>query len=177
VTWRAGTGPDAARAHLTAVLAHLEAIQSSAARHGLDPAIVAAVISRETGGNPRWCLPPPRGQLGDGGHGHGPMQIDDRSFPDWCSRWRAGELDVADGIEQGCEVLASKLAEVARLAASALPVQLWLQAGIAAYNCGSGRAVRALAKGADPDLCTTGSDYSKDVLAQAEVFRSAIGGA
>ena len=50
-------------------------IVSAAQRHGVDPALLAAVAAQETGG------PGSNGGrniLGDGGHGHGVFQIDDR---------------------------------------------------------------------------------------------------
>jgi hypothetical protein len=40
------------------------------------PEILMAIASRETN---------MRNIIGDGGHGYGIMQIDDRSFPEWCN--------------------------------------------------------------------------------------------
>lgn len=50
-------------------------IVSAAARHGLDPALLAAVAAQETGGPGRSGG---ANIVGDGGHGHGLFQIDDR---------------------------------------------------------------------------------------------------
>src|ERR1700727_1121327 len=50
-------------------------IAAAAAQHGLDPTLLAAVAAQETGG------PGSNGGsniVGDGGHGHGLFQIDDR---------------------------------------------------------------------------------------------------
>ena len=49
--------------------------------HGLPPAVIAAVISRESGAGRllgKWGSPP---GTGDRGHGHGLMQVDDRYWP------------------------------------------------------------------------------------------------
>lgn len=51
------------------------AIASAAKKHGLDPKLLAAVAAQETGGPGSNSG---RNILGDGGHGHGIFQIDDR---------------------------------------------------------------------------------------------------
>jgi hypothetical protein len=56
-------------------VAYAAQIAGAARRHGLDPALLAAVAAQETGGpesNSGHNI------LGDGGHGHGVFQIDDR---------------------------------------------------------------------------------------------------
>lgn len=50
-------------------------IAQAAARHGLNPALLAAVAAQETGGPGSNAG---RNEIGDGGHGHGIFQIDDR---------------------------------------------------------------------------------------------------
>jgi Transglycosylase SLT domain len=50
-------------------------IASAARRHGLDPDLLAAVAAQETGGPGSNAG---RNVVGDGGHGHGLFQIDDR---------------------------------------------------------------------------------------------------
>ncbi len=80
-------------------------IQASAARHGHRPEVVAGIMMRETeGGLSRWCDPQGPACLGDNGHGHGLMQIDDRSFPEYCAgpEWQ----DPVSNIDFGCRVLA-----------------------------------------------------------------------
>jgi hypothetical protein len=44
--------------------------------------------------------------IGDGGHGYGIMQIDDRSFLEWCNSGLC--KDVNDSIQKGALVLHSK---------------------------------------------------------------------
>lgn len=53
-------------------------IASAASRHGLDPRLLAAVAAQETGGPGSNSG---RNVVGDGGHGHGLFQIDDRWHP------------------------------------------------------------------------------------------------
>lgn len=50
-------------------------IAQAAARHGLDPTLLAAVAAQETGGPGSNAG---INEVGDGGHGHGVFQIDDR---------------------------------------------------------------------------------------------------
>lgn len=56
-------------------VAFAPAIESAARRHHLDPVLLAAVAAQETGGP--WARSG-RNITGDGGHGHGLFQIDDR---------------------------------------------------------------------------------------------------
>jgi Transglycosylase SLT domain len=53
-------------------------IASAAHRYGLDPDLLAAVAAQETGGPDTNAG---HNVVGDGGHGHGLFQIDDRSHP------------------------------------------------------------------------------------------------
>ena len=71
--------------------------KSTAARYQFPPEILLAIASRETN---------MRNIIGDGGHGYGIMQIDDRSFPEWCNSglWK----DVNASIQKGALVLHSK---------------------------------------------------------------------
>jgi hypothetical protein len=56
-------------------VAYAPAITQAAKRHQLDPALLAAVAAQETGGPGSNAG---RNVVGDGGHGHGLFQIDDR---------------------------------------------------------------------------------------------------
>jgi hypothetical protein len=55
---------------------YASAIAQAAAQHGLDPNLLAAVAAQETGGP---GVNSGRNIVGDGGHGRGLFQIDDRS--------------------------------------------------------------------------------------------------
>lgn len=59
-------------------VAYASSIASAAERHGLDPSLLAAVAAQETGGPQSNAG---RNVVGDGGHGHGLFQIDDRYHP------------------------------------------------------------------------------------------------
>ncbi len=53
-------------------------ITAAARQYGLDPDLLAAIAAQETGGPDTNAS---RNVVGDGGHGHGIFQIDDRSHP------------------------------------------------------------------------------------------------
>jgi hypothetical protein len=114
--------------------------------------VLGAIMDRESAGgqtlNPRG----PTG-VGDFGHGRGLMQIDDRAHPEFT----AGEdwKDPQANITYGAKLLRS-LFDAGNGD---------LRAAIAAYNAGP----RAL-KLTDPDVITTGRNYSADVLARADSF-------
>jgi len=134
--------------------------------------ILMGIASRETN---------MRSIIGDGGHGYGIMQIDDRSYPDWCNsgQWK----DVNACIQKGALVLDEKRETIRSGQGSRLRVgdktfvgkpgltagEL-LQTAVAAYNSGLW-AYYSLTTFGDPDRRTTGRDYSVDTLTRAEIFR------
>lgn len=159
----AKSGRAAAVEDLQRVLAFKGEIMSAAQRHGARACVVAAILSRETRGLPKFFI-------GDGGHGCGPMQIDDRSFPDVCREYKAGRKTNAEMIDFGAKVLREKvmaLRENRHLGGDRVKLEC---AGIAAYNCGQGNVAKLLAAGRDVDAYTTGKDYSADVLERAAFF-------
>jgi len=111
---------------------------------------------------------------GDGGHGHGEMQIDDRSHASFCAsdKWR----DLSESLEYirknviipAYNYLADRFEyfgeDYARL--------FW--GAIAAYNCGPGNVAKAVAAEQDPDTRTTGRDYSRDVRRRALELMEAL---
>jgi hypothetical protein len=106
-------------------------------------------------------------------HGYGLMQIDVGSYPDWIKSgaWH----NPLEGIKKGAEVLAEKRREVANAAKASgqrLTEGALERISIAAYNCGASPAYKHWRSNTDPDESTTGKDYSQDVLARAEVFKS-----
>lgn len=68
----------AARSLAAAGVAYAGQIAGAARRHGLDPRLLAALAAQETGGPGSNSG---RNVVGDGGHGHGLFQIDDRFHP------------------------------------------------------------------------------------------------
>lgn len=107
--------------------------------HGLPRGLLYAVGSRETNLTD---------EIGDGGHGHGVFQLDDRShtipdpFPvalqaELASTMLAGLIHTFDG-----NVLAA----------------------VCAYNAGAGAVSRQLRRKLDPNAVTANGDYGRDVL-------------
>jgi soluble lytic murein transglycosylase-like protein len=70
--------PQATRALADRGVAFAPEIAQAAARYGVDPQLLAAVAAQETGGPGSNAG---RNIVGDGGHGHGIFQIDDRFHP------------------------------------------------------------------------------------------------
>lgn len=171
------TEESAAWADLPRLLMFRTVILRAAHKADLPQALIAAIVSRETGGRPEYAVPGPGGCLGDHGHGHGPMQIDDRYHQKFCLRWRTGSATLEDGMSEGCKILKANIADLKDL----LPESLVMFGAIAAYNCGANR-VRNLYHGlvdrwlpqpvaADKAMPileskTTGGNYASDVLAR-----------
>nr|WP_245480776.1 N-acetylmuramoyl-L-alanine amidase [Mesorhizobium sp. M1E.F.Ca.ET.041.01.1.1] len=153
----------------------IQAFKDEAKRWGFSPGVMMAIASRETN---------MRNIIGDGGHGYGIMQIDDRSFPDWVKSgaWKDANL----GIAKGALVLADKREQVEQGRGKRLKVggrsfvgeafngdQL-LRITIASYNSGL-RAYYYFSTSGNPDEGTTGRDYSADVLHRAMYFSEFLG--
>ncbi|MCT7969178.1 S8 family serine peptidase, partial [Laspinema sp. D1] len=127
-------------------------IVSVANSFNIHPAIVAAIISRETN---------TRNIIGDGGRGHGYMQLDIGTFPNIKNQpWS----DPVWNIQQGVNLLINDKYAYLK---SRLPASLHLRGSLAAYNSGQGKVVTAYQKGLDVDAYTTGRNYSADVLNRA----------
>jgi hypothetical protein len=177
-------GHDAAQQDLARALIYRETILAKSSQYGIDPAFVAAIGSRET----RWSHIYFLGDIDPVTklpHGHGPMQIDDRSFPDWCAQYRAGTLTPLDGIDKGCQVIVSKrtalFGEHGLINDKSLDQSMQSRCIAAAYNSGEGRVAK-LINGAsaactacghqelNPDVHTTGGNYGADVMERTEFF-------
>lgn len=108
-------------------------ITSAAARHGLDPRLLAAVAAQETGG--------PESNsganiVGDGGHGRGVFQIDDR----WHAFAKTAEaMDPAKNADYAAGMLSNLLKRYGGDAHKAL----------SAYNAGSPNATGTLTQWGD----------------------------
>jgi membrane-bound lytic murein transglycosylase MltF len=113
--------------------------------------IIAGIIDRESLGGSA-LNPPGAGGTGDFGHGKGLMQIDDR-YHEFA---RTGNWsDASENILYGATYFRSLYDQSKGSLANA----------IAAYNAGP----QALASN-DPDMYTTGGDYSKDVLGRVASY-------
>lgn len=146
-------------------LGWLEIFKQAANKFKLPVEILIAIGSRETNLDPKY-----QSQTGDGGHGHSIMQIDDRSYPEFCESgaWK----DVTLAIPYGAGVLNDKLKQVK--STTGIPEDKQLQVAIAGYNCGATRAINNFRSGRPIDANTTGKDYSSDVLKRAKYFKERI---
>jgi len=79
-------------------------IDRAARRHGISPTLLAAVAAQETGGP---GSDSGRNVIGDGGHGHGVFQIDDRS---WAFASTSAAMDPAQNADAAATILANDLA-------------------------------------------------------------------
>jgi hypothetical protein len=129
----------------------------------VDYALLRALTSRETN---------MENIVGDGGHGRGYHQIDDRSHAEWLRKVKAG---------RGCPPVgeAAKYAvnliefNVKQAISAGIPEGHRLEVAIAGYNCGMGNALDGYRHHNDPDHHTAHGNYSKDVLERAKVIREA----
>jgi soluble lytic murein transglycosylase-like protein len=113
-------------------------ISTAARRHGLDPDLLAAVAAQETGGPDTDAG---RNVIGDGGHGHGLFQIDDR----WHSFAATSDaMDPAKNADYAAGMLSGLLRQYGGNVREAL----------SAYNAGSPTATGTRTRWAD------GSDLS-----------------
>ena len=151
-------------------------LEEAAMRFGHKPECLAGILMQETRGGESQLLKDPDGapdgnpadDTGDAGHGHGLMQIDDRSFPEFCKSedWK----DPAENIAFGARVLAEKRHY---LATKNIPLDILERASVAAYNCGEGNVLKAHLAGEDIDSRTAGHCYSARVMAFAKQYRLA----
>jgi hypothetical protein len=143
-------------------------IEEVAARYDwLQPSVIAAIGSRESA----WGLllaPKGPGGTGDGGHGRGLMQIDDRFHQTFISsgKWRDPKENLNYGIESVLKPNYNYLDRNTNLQGKEL-----LRAALASYNAGLGNVMDAYEAGLDVDYYTTGKDYGRDVLDRAGWFQ------
>jgi hypothetical protein len=109
-------------------------------KHGLPEDLLLAVGSRETNLT---------NKIGDGGHGFGVWQRD--------NRWHDVDKSYLDDVRKQADDAASLLA------ANYKALHNWPDA-IAAYNAGQTGVKNALAEGKSADSATSGGDYAADVL-------------
>lgn len=167
----ANFGEAAAQEDLERVMSWAQHVIHHATTNNHMPELVLAIISRETRG---------LNVIGDRGHGHGLMQIDNSSFQpaeqrQWCQEWIKKGMDPGEGIRKGCEILRDKRMHLVR-AGIGLPPDEFLRAYVAAYNTGEGNVLRCIREGLDVDAFTANHNYSKDVLERMKVFQKALVG-
>jgi hypothetical protein len=106
-------------------------------------------------------------EYGDGGHGRGPMQVDDRTVPAEVQAQHSNGLDVEWNIHEGTKILAGK---IQYFLDQGYPLPAATHFGIAAYNAGQG-AVGSVLPG-DPDKVTANGHYSAYVLGDQHYLES-----
>ena len=123
-------------------------------KYDLPPGLMLAVASRET---------QMRNIRGDGGHGRGVFQIDDRWHPDWLAKHAgpSGVPPVRDAAFYAASLIAANIAEARR---AGVPKDDQVRVALAGYNAGMNRAISDYKSSGNPDARTTGGDYSRDVL-------------
>jgi hypothetical protein len=145
---------------------------------GFDVSVLLGIASRES--NIQQIL-------GDGGHGHGIMQIDDRFYSDFINSgaWKQPDANIREGatiLENTLKTISASQGKMLTITISnkkinfigkPLNQQELLQTAIAGYNAG-GRAYYYMSLSGNPDIPTTGGNYSKDVLDRASIFKALV---
>lgn len=163
---RARLSPSARRAVRRAV----------AASTHVDEALLLALASRETNMH---------NIVGDGGHGRGFFQDDDRflteflratrgcrsgsSIPVFRSALPKGRVPtISAGARKAAQTIEDNVAEAKR---QKVRPGHRLHVAIAGYNAGIAGAIHAYHTSGNPDAATTGGDYGLDVIQRAAVLR------
>ena len=144
-------------------------IEAAANRYDwLAPSVVAGIGSRESAWG-RFLSPQGPTGTGDGGHGRGLMQIDDRFHQDFINsgQWTDAKANINYGIDNVLSNYYDYLDINTTLEGKDL-----LRGAIASYNAGPTSVLNAINQGLDIDYYTTGQDYSWDVLNRAGWFQS-----
>lgn len=145
---------------------YAEVVIQVSSEQQISPFLIVAVMERESHSGEALTPPGPSG-TGDGGHGRGLMQLDDRT--------KGGKLHgavIADGRwtdpywNLTAAVVDHLKPDQAFFVAKGLTGDAQLRATIASYNAGPGAVWSRIQAGQDPDAATTGGDYSADVLSR-----------
>lgn len=127
---------------------------------GLPRFLIYAVGSRETNLNPVYT----QGSTGDGGHGHGLFQLDDR--------WH----DIPAGFDTDPKAQATAAAKMLRANLGHYDGHVF--PACSAYNCGIGNADAGITYHGDPDYWTThsgGVGYGAEVVARWQFLKQTYG--
>ncbi|XP_042341094.1 lysozyme g [Plectropomus leopardus] len=144
-------------------------INSVGAKKGIDPALIAAIISRESrAGNVL------HGGWGDYDSSRGAynawglMQVDVN--PNGGGHTAQGAWDSEEHLCQGADILVYFIGRI-RNKFPGWSTEQQLKGGIAAYNMGDGNVHSY----DNVDACTTGGDFSNDVVARAQWYKNNAG--
>jgi len=133
--------------------------------------VLAAIDSRES----RFGLLLDEDGLGDGGHGHGELQIDDRSHGAFCAsgRWR----DLVASLEYVHKnvIAPPSITWATILVCSGKTTPPFSGVLLPPTTAAPGMFARPWKRGQDVDARTTGKDYSADVIERAMALKEALG--
>ncbi|XP_077427523.1 lysozyme g-like isoform X1 [Vanacampus margaritifer] len=164
-----------AETDLNALNVYKEIIQKVGQQKGIDPAIIASIISRQSRGGKVL-----KEGWGDDGNCWGLMQVCKHFYNDVALltspllyvqisknyHTPKGGWDSEEHIRQGTDILIGVIGNIKTIFRAWTPEQQ-LKGGLAAYNCGP-RAVRAYDR---VDENTSGGDFSNDVVARAQWYK------
>src|SRR5262249_20770012 len=135
-------------------------------RHKLPAGLLLAIASRETN---------MKDVVGDGGHGRGLFQIDDRSHSDFLAKQGAagagGKPPIAAATDYAAGLLASNLGFGQ---GNGVPAAQLIKFACSAYNAGPGNALAGFKLG-DSDKRTAGGDYGRDVVDRLAAIQASNG--
>jgi len=134
-------------------------IQNCSNKNNLSFSLLLALASRETG---------IRNIYGDRKFGHGAFQIDSHSFPEICKHSFLTEPMLF--LNTGANLLKNNI-EWAEKTWPKFSPQQHLKCALAAYNCGKGNVVKAVADG-NCDLYTAHSNYGVDILNRKQTIEN-----
>ncbi|XP_053567630.1 lysozyme g-like [Bombina bombina] len=130
-------------------------IEKVAEERDIDPAVIAGIISRESRAGAAL-----RNDWGDHENAFGLMQVD-KNYHDPKGKWYSEEH-----LKQLTGMLIEMIEGIKKKFPKWTPEQ-HLKGGIAAYNCGLSK----IQSYEQIDNCTTGHDYSNDVVARAQWYK------
>ena len=171
---------------------YADAILKVAADYRLSPFLLAGFMEQESDYGRALTPPGPTG-TGDGGHGRGLMQIDDRAHPEFIAKvgadgkplWQDPDqaLRYAVGVYRSAVTFLSQRPATPTVIVKIgdyvtqfgvlsgtyrdprpLAGDALVQAAIAAYNTGVGNVLKAVAAGRPPDLTTTGRKLANGTI-------------
>ena len=142
------------------------ACQSAEKESKLPPGLLLAIASQETDMND---------VVGDGGHGRGLFQIDDRSHTTFLRQQGANK----PGGKPAVPAAAKYAAGLVRFnfdfgVKNGVPERDRLRVALSAYTAGAGGALEGFKTG-DSDRRTTGGDYGKAVLGRFAIYQDLLG--
>lgn len=151
---------------------YADAILQVSEEEQVSPFLIFALGDRESGWG-RFLTPPDPSGTGDGGHGRGLLQIDDRSHAAWldANDWTDPLTNISYGIHN------IFVPQYKQLQAAGLTGAVLEQAAVSAYNHGVHGVLRSIQATGNPDAGTTQGNYGSDVLARAATAASNYGAA